>query len=198
MPARRIIDQQSGRAAAGTGYSGLTLFDRMQRVAQGSAQMPSEPPATSYVNRPSTEGRDLVVLETASTASTEMIRFSRAEVSGQPGVVMQQRNGAGEWRDLWSLPTQSLDAREGMMGWLDGQSHRWERFGQMLRRRGAEELTAWIFELMVVPETSYARPPRHEPQDVVKIDQYGHRIQDGCLCRPVGIQHARYSARGYC
>lgn len=174
-----------------TPYSaGSTLFERMQR----SVDTPTfrRPPPSGIEFAPS-ERRDLLVVEVAPDASNSRVRFDRSDVDGQPGVVMQQRDEEGEWSTIWSLPTQSVDAREGMIGWLNGQSHRWDRFARMLERRGGDELTAWIFELMVVPSTAAARPPRFEPQlGHVLIDQFGNAVRDDCACRPASMQQPRF------
>lgn len=108
---------------------------------------------------------------------------------------MQQRQGDGAWDEIWSLPAQSVDAREGMFGWLNTQSHRWDRFARMLQRRGPDELTNWLFELMVQPTAAAARPPRVQSEAWVTIDHYhspqfqqaprprAHSRVDNCLCR---------------
>lgn len=119
---------------------------------------------------------------------------------------MQERREDGSWHDSWSLPTESIDAREGMMGWLNSQSHRWAHFARMVHRRGGDELTRWIFELMVIPTTAQARPTRFSPQPHVTIDHYaGYRsgaspyvrhqprrvVRDDCSCRPRSLQSTR-------
>ncbi|MEO9131303.1 MAG: hypothetical protein ABI240_08855 [Sphingomonas sp.] len=173
--------------------SGSTLFERMQRVADAPV---FARPSASGIEFRFGEGRDLVVVDVEPMAGDGRIRFDRAEIDGQPGVVMQERGDDGEWSTIWSLPTSSTDAREGMIGWLNRQSHRWDRFARMLERRGGDELTAWIFELMVVPSTNHARPPRFEPQARhVTIDAYGRAERD-CACRPASMQHG--GRGGYC
>ena len=184
MPGQRT-DTRSGFAA------GSTLFEQMQRRTHA----PTWPEGTDPASLTSAM-RDLIVIEDAPTIDGGSIRFDRAEVDGVPGVVMQRRNDEGQWATIWSLPAQSMDAREGTIGWLNGHAHRWERFARMLERRGPEELTAWIYELMVVPSTSQARAPRFEPQPAhVTIDAYGRAVW-GCSCRPAGMQQARRG--GYC
>lgn len=174
-----------------TSIPGSTLFERMRRVSQMPAQ----------------DERSLVTIDITASPASDTVRFDRAEVEGKPGVIMEERGLDGIWRESWSWAAQSMDAREGMVGWLNTQGHRWDRFARMLHRRGPEELTAWIFELMVVPSTADARPPRFEPQQWTTIDQYGaprflngtrsaaaqraRPMLDDCTCRPSAIQHSR-------
>lgn len=178
-----------------THQRGGTLFERMQRTTNA----PLAPPSLAdpvMVARPGLAGtRDLLVVGQLVSDASGDVRFERAEVDGLPGIAMQQQQADGAWREIWSLPTQSVDAREGMIGWLNTQSHRWDRFALMLRRRGADELTSWLFELMVQPTAAAARPPRVQPQAWVTIDQYrSPRVRDAfrhataarvdnCVCR---------------
>lgn len=180
---------------SGSRQRGGTLFERMQRTINA----PPAPQVTAdqmrVMRTPVTANQDLVVVEQSGGEADGDIRFDRADIDGLPGIVMQQRQDDGAWREIWSLPTQSVDAREGMFGWLNTQSHRWDRFARMLQRRGADELTAWIFELMVQPTAAAARPPRVQPQAWVTIDQYrspgsepafrhaAHARVDNCVCR---------------
>lgn len=172
-----------------------TLFERMQRTTNAPL---APPPFANPVSdaRPRFAGtQDLLVVDQPGSDAGGDVRFERAEVDGLPGIVMQQRQNDGTWREIWSLPTQSPDAREGMFGWFNTQSHRWDRFALMLQRRGADELTSWIFELMVQPTAAAARPPRLQPQAWVTIDQYrSPRAEptfrratnvrvDNCVCR---------------
>lgn len=178
-----------------THQRGSTLFERMQRATNAPvSQSPVAAPV--HVARSGIAiNQDLLVIEQPEREAEGAVRFDRAEVDGLPGIVMQQRQEDGAWREIWSLPTQSVDAREGMFGWLNTQSHRWDRFARMLQRRGPDELTSWIFELMVQPTAAAARPPRVEMQPFVTIDQYrsqsathafryasGARV-DNCICR---------------
>ncbi len=174
-----------------TSIPGSTLFERMRRVSQMPAQ----------------DERSLVTIDLTALPASDTVRFDRTDVEGKPGVIMEERGIDGVWRESWSWTAQSMDAREGMVGWLSTQGHRWERFARMLHRRGPDELTAWIFELMVVPLTAEARPPRFEPQQWATIDQYAaSRFSSGarraaaqrdramledCTCRPSGVQHSR-------
>lgn len=174
---------------------GGTLFERMKRAS--NAPVSQSPVATPvHVARTGiTSNQDLLVVEQRERASDRDVRFNRAEVDGLPGIAMQQRQQDGAWREIWSLPTQSVDAREGMFGWLNTQNHRWDRFARMLQRRGSDELTSWIFELMVQSTAAAARPPRVETQPFVTIDQYRsqsttHAFRyasnarvDNCVCR---------------
>ncbi len=179
----------------GSRQRGGTLFERLQRTSNA----PSSPHAVAdpvvSVRTPITANQDLVVTEQPPGNPDGDVRFARAEVDGLPGIVMQQRQADGSWQEIWSLPTQSPDAREGMFGWLNTQSHRWDRFARMLQRRGSDELTNWIFELMVQPTTAAARPARVQSQAWATIDQYcsphaadavrymsNARI-DNCVCR---------------
>lgn len=174
---------------------GSTLFEQMQRTS----------------NLTNADGGAIVTVDIASLPASEVVRFDRADVDGKPGVVMQERGQDGRWQESWSWSAQSVDAREGMMGWLNTQSYRWDKFARMLHRRGPDELTAWIFELMVVPSTIDARPPRFEPQQWTTIDQYDRpaflnmtrsatqsatrqrtrSMHDDCTCRSRGVQHSR-------
>lgn len=174
---------------------GSTLFERMQRATNA----PPSPPALVEPVRSARAGaagnQEVLVVEQPELASDGDVRFDRAEIDGLPGIAMQQRQGDGAWREIWSLPTQSIDAREGMFGWFNTQSHRWDRFARMLQRRGPDELTSWIFELMVQPTAAAARPPRVETQPFLTIDQYRspsttHAFRyassapvDNCVCR---------------
>ncbi|GHH16716.1 hypothetical protein GCM10008023_21030 [Sphingomonas glacialis] len=170
--------------------AGDTLFERMRR----GTQMPTHnevKPADGGAGLNASEG-PLVAID-LTTSEGSAVRFARADFDGKPGVVMQEQDGEGAWRDVWSLPTQSIDAMEGMIGWLNTQGHRWDRFARMLHRQGADELTAWIFELMVVPSTAHATAPRFDPrQGWATIDQYGRVVRDDCACRARSIQHSRH------
>jgi hypothetical protein len=184
------IEFMDGSATTAASPGG-TLFERMRRASQ----------------MPASEGQDLITVDITGSPASDTVRFDRADVEGKPGVIMQERGSDGVWRESWSWAAQSLDAREGMIGWLNTQSHRWDRFARMLHRRGADELTAWIFELMVLPSTADARPPRFEPQRWATIDQYdaprfsqstqtasrqrARPMLDDCSCRPRGVQHSR-------
>jgi len=182
-----------------TPVAGGTLFERMRRtthvpVADNQMDIPR------FLDNRTTDARDLVVVEAGAPAINDAVRFTRGEIDGQPAVLMQERAEDGTWTDSWSLPTDSIDAREGMIGWLNTQSHRWDRFARMLHRRGPDELTHWIFELMVVPNTSNATPPRFEPQRWTTINQYArpsnqqarpYRMIDDCACRPGSVQSTR-------
>jgi len=190
MPIEFTSETITGAARGGT------LFERMQRTSHMATA----------------DAGALVTVDIAAAPASEVVRFDRAEVDGKPGVIMQERGDDGRWKESWSWSAQSVDAREGMIGWLNTQGHRWDRFARMLHRRGADELTAWIFELMVVPSTADARPPRFEPQQRwATIDQYSRPtfqaapqsraqpatrpraqpMRDDCGCRPRGIQHSR-------
>lgn len=178
-------------------FAGGTLFERMRRTTDMPVVEVDDVPR--FLRNPSSGSRDMVVVENRTPPSDSAVRFTRGEVDGQPAVVMQERGDAGVWSDSWSLPTDSVDAREGMIGWLNGQSHRWSRFAIMLHRRGPDELTNWIFELMVVPSTSHATPPRYQPQGWTTIHQYaapspqrsGRAMADDCACRPGSVQSTR-------
>lgn len=184
------------------------INDPVREAAPGSS------PFERMQQMSSDADHNLVTVDVTGFES-EAVRFDRAEVDGKPGVVMQERGSTGVWQEGWSWAAQSADAREGMIGWLNTQSDRWDRFARMLHRRGPEELTAWIFELMVVPSIADARPPRLEPQQWTTIDQYdtpsflrsvrssGHQstrpslaqrarsVLDDCTCRSPGVQHSR-------
>lgn len=172
---------------------GGTLFERMQRISNAPPQAIVDP--VRVTTSPLAANQEMVVVEQPVGTVDGDVRFDRADVDGLPGIVMQQRQNDGTWREIWSLPTQSDDAREGMFGWLATQSHRWDRFARMLQRRGPDELTSWIFELMVQPTAAAARPPRVQPQAWVTIDQYrsprtDHAFRhtsnarvDNCVCR---------------
>ena len=182
-------------SASGSHQRGGTLFEQMQRA--NNAPLPPRTTAhpIQVARAAIVPNQDLVVVEQLVGDVDGDVRFDRADVEGLPGIVMQQRQDDGAWRGIWSLPTQSIDAREGMFGWLNTQSHRWDRFARMLQRRGTDELTAWIFELMVQPTAAAARPPRVQPQAWVTIDQYrspraepafrhaSHPRVDNCVCR---------------
>ncbi|RSY81996.1 hypothetical protein DAH66_14090 [Sphingomonas koreensis] len=183
-----------------TPVAGGTLFERMRRTTQMPV-VDVQVDVPRFLREPETGTRDLVVVEPTAPATDGAVRFTRGEVDGQPAVLMQERGADGRWTDGWSLPTDSVDAREGMIGWLNTQSHRWERFATMLRRRGPEELTRWVFELMVVPNTGHATAPRFEPQRWTTLQQYAapsfrqsnraERIIDDCACRPGSVQSTR-------
>ncbi|MBA4762157.1 hypothetical protein [Sphingomonas sp.] len=188
MPNRNTFSSSNGP----TPVAGGTLFERMRRtthmpVTDIQADVPR------FLRAPASDTRELVLVEPAAPATSDAVRFTRGEVDGQPAVVMQERAEDGTWTDSWSLPTDSIDAREGMMGWLNSQSHRWDRFARMLHCRGSDELTHWIFELMVVPNTSHATPPRFEPQRWSTINQYTgpSRMTDDCACRPGSVHSTR-------
>ena len=174
-------------------HSGGTLFERMRRTTQTPVADPVDMPR--FLQQPTVEARDLIVVEGSLAAADGAVRFCRGEVDGQPAAMMQERDDEGVWQDIWSLPTESVDAREGMIGWLSTQSHRWDRSARMFHRRGGDELTHWIFELMVVPSTAQATAPRFAPQAGSRtIDQYATRAAgriDDCSCRPGSIQHTR-------
>lgn len=183
-----------------TPVAGGTLFERMRRTIHMPA-VDVQDDIPRFLHAPATGTRDLVVVETAAPPIDGAVRFTRGEIDGQPAVLMQERGADGAWTERWSLPTDSIDAREGMIGWLNTQCHRWERFATMLHRRGADELTHWIFELMVVPSTGHATPPRFEPQRWTTLQQYAapsfrqssrvSRIIDDCACRPGSVQSTR-------
>jgi len=183
-----------------TPFAGGTLFERIRRtthmpVADAQDDIPR------FLREPTTDARDLLVVDTTLPTSDGAVRFTRSEIDGQPAVLMQERSTDGTWTDSWSLPTDSIDAREGMIGWLNTQSHRWARFKTMLHRRGPDQLTHWIFELMVVPSTGHATAPRFEPHGWTTIQQYARpsvqqssrapRMIDDCACRPGSIQSTR-------
>ena len=174
---------------------GSTLFERMRQTTQAAPETVTGSEIPTHFSQSSSAQRGVVLVEVEAPAADRDIRFERATVDEQPGIVMQERTADGSWQQVWSLPTQSVDAREGMFGWLNTQSHRWDRFARMLQRRGPDELTSWIFELMVQPTAAAARPPRVEMQPFVTIDQYrsqsathafryasGARV-DNCICR---------------
>ncbi len=177
--------------------AGATLFERLRRTTHMPKFAVADTPR--FLSEPTSANRDLVVVENPAPPSDGAVRFTHGEVDGQPGVVMQERGDDGIWNDSWSLPTDSVDAREGMIGWLNSQSHRWSRFATMLHRRGPDELTHWIFELMVVPSTQHATPPRYQPQSWTTIDQYaapsprrsGRAMIGDCSCRPGSVQSTR-------
>jgi len=177
--------------------AGGTLFERMRRTTEIPKFAADDIPR--FLSEPTSANRDLVVVGNPAAHSDGPVRFARSEVDGQPAVVMQERSDDGIWSDSWSLPTDSVDAREGMIGWLNGQSHRWSRFATMLHRRGPDELTHWIFELMVVPSTAQATAPRYQPQSWTTIHQYaapsprrsGRAMIDDCSCRPGSVQSTR-------
>lgn len=180
--------------------SGNPQFARMQRMT---------------LDVEAAETQQLAIIDVADPSTGCGVRFERGEVDGQPGVVMQEQRDDGSWEEIWSMPTKSADAREGMIGWLNTQSRRWDKFARMLHRRGPDELTDWIFEMMVVPSTHEARPPRHEPPPHTTIDYYTSaaprptwsphlnaalhtatrhrhaRAYDDCACRASGIQSTR-------
>jgi hypothetical protein len=188
MPDRNTFRFNNGP----TPVAGGTLFERMRRARQMPVQdLRDDTPRV--LSAPATRTRDLIVVKPTTPAEDCAVRFTRGEVDGQPAVVMQERGEDGAWTDSWSLPTDSLDAREGMIGWLNTQSHRWDRFARMLHRRGPDELTHWIFELMVVPSTVHATPPRFEPRRWTTINQYARpaRMVDDCACRPGSVQSTR-------
>jgi hypothetical protein len=170
--------------------SGSTLFERMRRATQTPV-----PDQTDIPHQPPVEARDLVLFDGPAASHHDAVRFCRGEVDGQPAAILQERDDEGSWKEIWSLPTESVDAREGMIGWLNTQSQRWDRFARMFHRRGGDELTHWIFELMVVDNTAQATAPRFAPQAGWRtIDQYPSRQAtrfDDCSCRPGGIQHTR-------
>jgi hypothetical protein len=177
--------------------AGGTLFERMRRATRMPV-VDTQDDMPRFLRQPPTGAGDLVVVDQSAPAAESAVRFVRGEADGQPAVLMQERGTGGSWTDSWSLPTESVDAREGMIGWLNTQSHRWERFATMLHRRGPDELTHWIFELMVVPSTSHATPPRFEPQRWTTLRQFathsrrqGTRIIDDCACRPGSVQSTR-------
>ena len=127
-----------------TPVAGGTLFERMRLTTQMPV-VDVQLDVPRFLREPATGTRDLVVVEPTAPATDGAVRFTRSEVDGQPAVLMQERGADGSWTDSWSLPTDSVDAREGMIGWLNTQSHRWERFATMFHRRGPDELTHWIF-----------------------------------------------------
>ena len=174
-------------------HLGDTLFRRLQRPIQSPIANPLDIP--HFLNQPTVEARDLIVVEGTTLATDGPVRFCRGEVDGRPAAVMQERSSEGLWQDIWSLPTESVDAREGMIGWLNTQSHRWDRFARMFHRRGSEELTHWIFELMVAPNTAQAIAPRFSPQAGRRaINQNSARSApwiDNCSCRPGSVQNTR-------
>ncbi|MBR0553758.1 hypothetical protein [Stakelama marina] len=145
-----------------TGQSGATEFEQMRRDA--STTLAQDPHASFKRPRVAeqTGPSDLVVVDTDEIIGSDS-RFVRTEVGGKPAIALEERAADGSWRVVWNLPSESADAREGMMGWLNTQQHRWSRFATMYHRRGGDELTQWIFELMVVPTTAAARAPRLEP-----------------------------------
>lgn len=175
---------------------GGTLFEQMQRSSNAPPPPQTAADPITVARAPITANQDLVVVEKLSGDVDSAVRFDRAEVDGLPGIVMQQRQSDGSWGEIWSFPTQSIDAREGMFGWLNTQSHRWDRFARMLHRRGGDELTAWIFELMVQPTAAAARPPRVQTETWTTIDQYHRPRVDHAMRHATtprfasGFQHA--------
>lgn len=183
-----------------------TLFERMR---QDTYREPDTGLSNEVASLSTTGPRDLVVVD-ITESKVGAVRFSRGEQEGKPAVIMQERDSEGTWHDTWSLPSDSIDAREGMIGWLNTQRHRWERFSRMLHRRGPDELTHWVFELMVVPNTPHATPPRFEPARWTTIQTYARisptpgqqsmmlshaharpRQMDDCGCRAGSIQYTR-------
>lgn len=191
-----------------SGANESTAFERMR---QDTFREPDTGLPNDLASLSATGTRDLVIVD-ISDNEVGAVRFSRGEQEGKPAVIMQEQDSEGTWHNTWSLPSDSVDAREGMIGWLNTQSYRWDRFARMLHRRGSDELTHWIFELMVVPSTAHATAPRYEPERWPTIQTYArprpsqayapastphlyphpraHQIDD-CGCRTGSIQHTR-------
>ncbi|TPG22270.1 hypothetical protein EAH87_00120 [Sphingomonas koreensis] len=183
------------RHAAAGQQNGSTLFERMRRGTQ------TQNPAADYVDIPrflhhdTGSTREIVFVDVAAEHGANGVagvRFVRGEADGSPAVIMEERGSGNVWQTTWSLPTESADAREGMIGWLNTQSDRWPRFARMFHRRSGEELTRWIFELMVIPTTAQAIAPRFQPQHRATVNHYaGPSLRDDCSCRPGSVQRSR-------
>lgn len=182
------------RHVAGGQENGSTLFGYMRRAAQVQTAGPDYLDIPTFLHREPVTSRGIVFVEDVpdhSVGGVADVRFVRGEVDGNPAVVMEERGTGNAWQTTWSLPTESADAREGMIGWLNTQSDRWPRFARMFHRRGSEELTRWIFELMVIPTTAQATAPRFEPQHRAMAAHYARpNLRDDCSCRPMRVQRS--------
>ncbi|CAM3274624.1 hypothetical protein SPAN111604_14350 [Sphingomonas antarctica] len=169
-----------------------TLFARMRRGTL-MPQVDQDLDTPIFLSDRAVGAGELAIADPFPVASDGAVRFVRGESDGGPAVVMEERGQDDVWHDSWALPTDSVDAREGMIGWLNTQSHRWDRFANMLRRRGADELTKWIFELMVVPNSIHATPARFESQRWTYLHRQPRAAgrTDDCSCRPGSVQHSR-------
>lgn len=170
---------------SGSGNLKETEFERFKREAQAPTAEPERFDPSSILPSIEASSADLLVANGPHIQPDGDVRFCRTSEGSSHAVVMQQRDTDGHWTTVWTLPVQSLESAMGMMGWFTEQAWRWPHFARMLHRQSADELTAWIFELMTQPGIAAARPPRHEPSAYSRMEHYTVvSYADSCPCRP--------------